>query len=91
MGLPYIARIEHYEPFIGGEAVERILSKASKMSGRRIVHINSTFYGGGVAELLGSMTLLANLAGIQMGWRVIQGSPDFFTVTKKMHNALQGD
>ena len=56
MGLPYIARIEHYEPFIGGEAVERILSKASKMSGRRIVHINSTFYGGGVAELLGSMT-----------------------------------
>jgi trehalose synthase len=91
MGLPYIARIEHYEPFIGAEAVERILSKASKMSDRRIVHINSTFYGGGVAELLGSVTLLANLAGVQMGWRVIQGSPDFFTVTKKMHNALQGD
>ena len=90
MGLPYIARLEHYEPFIGTEAVERILLKAEKMSDRRIVHINSTYYGGGVAELLGSMSLLANLAGVQMGWRVIQGSPDFFSVTKKMHNALQG-
>ncbi len=90
MGLPYVAKLEHYEPYIGSEAVERILLKAKKMSDRRIVHINSTYYGGGVAELLGSVTLLANLAGMQMGWRVIQGSPDFFSVTKKMHNALQG-
>ena len=37
------------------------------------------------------MTLLMNAAGIQTGWRVIQGRPDFFSITKKMHNALQGD
>ena len=46
MGLPYIARLEHYEPYIGKEAVERILLKAEMMSDRRIVHINSTYLRG---------------------------------------------
>jgi trehalose synthase len=55
-----------------------------------VVHINSTYSGGGVAELLTSLTLLMNTSGIKTGWRIIQGSPDFFSVTKKMHNALQG-
>jgi trehalose synthase len=43
-----------------------------------------------VAELLSSLSLLMNSSGIKTGWRVIQGVPDFFSVTKKMHNALQG-
>jgi trehalose synthase len=55
-----------------------------------VAHVNSTYYGGGVAEILGSLTLLMNSLGIKTEWRVIQGSPDFFSVTKKMHNALQG-
>lgn len=55
-----------------------------------MAHVNSTYYGGGVAELLSSLTLLMNSVGIKTGWRVIQGAPDFFSVTKKMHNALQG-
>jgi trehalose synthase len=52
--------------------------------------VNSTYYGGGVAELLSSLTLLMNSLGIKTGWRIIQGAPDFFSITKKMHNALQG-
>ena len=56
----------------------------------RVVHINSTYYGGGVAEILSSLALLMNSVGIRAGWRVIQGRPDFFSITKKMHNALQG-
>ncbi|WP_425349695.1 hypothetical protein [Pseudorhodoplanes sinuspersici] len=52
--------------------------------------MNSTYYRGGVAELLSSLTLLTNAAGIRTGWRVIQARPDFFSITKKMHNALQG-
>ena len=36
------------------------------------------------------MTLLMNSLGIKAEWRVIQGRPDFFNITKKMHNALQG-
>ncbi|MFN3745882.1 MAG: glycosyltransferase [Hyphomicrobiaceae bacterium] len=85
-----LSSIEDYEPFIGGESVERILRKADRLRDMHVVNINSTYYGGGVAELLSSLTLLMNAAGIKTGWRVIEGRPDFFSVTKKMHNALQG-
>ncbi|MEJ2254090.1 MAG: glycosyltransferase [Nitrospirota bacterium] len=85
-----IVHIEDYERHIGAEAVERILKKAAGLRDLHMVHINSTYYGGGVAELLSSLTLLMGSMGIKTGWRVIQGSPDFFSVTKKMHNALQG-
>ena len=82
--------VEDYEPFIGPEIVDRILQKAKAFQAFRIVNFNSTFYGGGVAELLSGMTLLMNSLGIKAEWRVIQGRPDFFNITKKMHNALQG-
>jgi trehalose synthase len=79
-----------YEPLIGGEAVDRILSKAQALHDLHVVNVNSTHYGGGVAQILSSLTLLMNTAGIRTGWRVLEGRPDFFTTTKKMHNALQG-
>ena len=82
--------VEDYEAFVGTPTVERILEKAYRLRDLHVVHINSTYYGGGVAEILASLTLLMNGAGIKTGWRVIQGRPDFFSVTKKMHNALQG-
>ena len=82
--------VEDYEPLVGAETVERILRKASLLHDLHVAHVNSTYYGGGVAELLSSITLLMNGAGIKTGWRVIQGRPDFFSITKKMHNALQG-
>jgi trehalose synthase len=85
-----IPRIEDYEPLIGREAVERIKGKARGLEGLHVTNINSTYYGGGVAEILSSLTLLMNTLGIKAGWRAIQGSPDFFSITKKMHNALQG-
>lgn len=86
-----IVQVEDYEPYIGAEAVERILDKAKPLRDLRVANVNSTYYGGGVAEILSAKTLLMNSLGIKTGWRVIQGSPDFFSVTKKMHNALQGD
>jgi len=82
--------VEDYAPLIGAETVERIVRKAQRLRGLRVVNISSTFYGGGVAEMLTSATLLARSAGIRSDWRLIQGSPDFFSVTKKFHNALQG-
>jgi trehalose synthase len=91
MRRPTIVQLEDYEPFVGGEAVERILKKAKPLQGLHVVNINSTYYGGGVAELLSSMSLLMNSVGIKTGWRIIQGAADFFSITKKMHNALQGD
>ena len=43
-----------------------------------------------MAEIISSLTLLMNSLGLRTEWRVIQGTPDFFSITKKMHNALQG-
>jgi trehalose synthase len=83
-------RIEQYEELIGAAAVERIMLKAKRLHGLRVVNISSTFYGGGVAEILSSLTLAQRAMGVHADWRLIQGSPDFFSVTKKLHNALQG-
>lgn len=85
-----LVQVEDYEQFVGSETVERVKTKAELVRDLHVAHVNSTYYGGGVAELLSSLTLLMNSLGIKTGWRVIQGSPDFFSVTKKMHNALQG-
>ena len=85
-----LASVEDYELLIGAEAVDRVLKKVERLRDVHVVNINSTYYGGGVAELLSSLTLLMNASGIRTGWRVIQGRPDFFSITKKMHNALQG-
>ena len=82
--------IEDYAPLIGDEVLERILHKAHRLRDLRVLHLSSTFYGGGVAEMLSSATLLARSLGIKADWRLIQGSPDFFNVTKKIHNGLQG-
>ncbi|NDJ78511.1 MAG: glycosyl transferase family 1, partial [Chloroflexi bacterium] len=85
-----LVHVEDYAQFVGAEAVERVLRKAEPLQDLHITHVNSTYYGGGVAVLLSSLAVLMNSLGIKTGWRVIQGSPDFFSVTKKMHNALQG-
>jgi trehalose synthase len=82
--------IEDYEALVGAEVVQRIRDKADKLKGLRVANFNSTYYGGGVAEIISSLTLLMNSLGLRTEWRVIQGTPDFFSITKKMHNALQG-
>lgn len=82
--------LEDYQPLIGEETVSRIREKAARLRGLHVTNISSTYYGGGVAEMLTSLTLLMNSVGIKTGWRVLQGASDFFSITKKMHNALQG-
>ena len=64
--------------------------RAKKLYGKHIVHVNSTYQGGGVAAILESLVPLMNDVGIDTGWRILHGNPDFFEVTKKFHNALQG-
>jgi len=85
-----ITEIEDYEALVGAEVVQRIRDKADKLKGLRVANFNSTYYGGGVSEIISSLTLLMNSLGLRTEWRVIQGRPDFFSITKKMHNALQG-
>lgn len=88
--MEHIIQVEDFEPFIGSEVIARIWAKARTLQEIRVVNFNSTYYGGGVAEMLSPLTLLMNRLRIKTEWRVIQGSPDFFGITKKMHNALQG-
>jgi len=82
--------IDDYEPFIGCERVEEIRRLASPLEGRSWANVNSTFMGGGVAEMLRSLVPLARSVGIKARWFTIKGSEEFFTVTKKFHNLLQG-
>jgi trehalose synthase len=85
-----IIHVDQYKELAGAESIERIKKKAEKVQHLHIVNVNSTYYGGGVAQTLAPLTLLMNSLGIETGWRVIHGPPDFFSVTKKIHNALQG-
>ncbi len=88
--MPDLIKLEDYAELVGAETIDRLLAKADALSDYHVAHINSTYYGGGVAQILGPLTLLMNLAGVRTEWRVIQGRPDFFSITKRMHNALQG-
>ncbi len=83
--------VEQYAPLIGARAAEQILQKVEQLRAMHVVHVSSTFYGGGVTEMLTPHTLKMNASGIQTGWRMMQGTPGFFSCTKKLHNALQGE
>ncbi len=57
----------------------------------KVVHVNSTRVGGGVAEILFWMVSLMRELGIDASWEVIEGDNDFFKTTKMLHNGLQGN
>jgi trehalose synthase len=80
-----------YKKIIGEKEIEEIEEEAAPLTERHFVHVSSTHYGGGVAEILNSLVYLMNDLGLKTGWRVIKGSPDFFEITKKFHNALHGE
>ncbi len=61
-----------------------------RVGGRVIQNVNSTYTGGGVAEILTRVVPLLNQLGVDVRWSVIPGSADFYVVTKKIHNALHG-
>lgn len=84
-------RVHDYRHIVGDKVISRIYQKANKLYHKRVIHINSTYAGGGVAEILNSLTPLMNDAGVDTDWRIIRGTPDLFNITKKFHNALQGD
>ena len=82
--------LRQYQSVVGEEAIEEIRALAAPLRGARIAQINATTYGGGVSELLRSIVPLYRGLGIQCDWKLISAEPQFFTVTKGLHNALQG-
>jgi len=82
--------IEDYRDIVGDGVISNIYKKARKLYGKHILEINSTYQGGGVAEMLSSFIHLMNDIGIETDWNILHGTPDFFEITKLFHNALQG-
>ena len=85
-----MAKIDDYIPIVGESVVEDLRLVASHLRGKRILNVNSTAVGGGVAEILNRMVPLLRELGLDVRWDVIKGGEEFFEVTKKFHNALHG-
>ena len=83
--------LKDYEHIVGRNVFNSLQEKANRLSSKHIICCNSTYQGGGVAEILDSIIILLNELGVEVGWRILHGSPDFFSVTKQIHNGLQGD
>jgi len=74
--------LKDYEPLAGSNAVSQLKQLARDLVGAKVVHVNSTKAGGGVAEILG---------GLDTSWEIVQGHSEYFQVTKAFHNGLQGN
>jgi len=84
------APLESYESLIEADARQEILSAAQSLKGLRVVHVNATPNGGGVAEILRSLVPMMRGLGIDASRWVLEADERFFTVTKRLHNGLQG-
>ena len=80
-----------YEQAAGAEVVEHLRQLARPMVGAKVVHVNSTRQGGGVAEILHKLIPLKQALGLDAQWEVIRGGAAFYECTKSFHNALQGN
>ena len=85
-----MVRLEDYREIVGEKVITEVFTKMRKLYGKHVLHINSTYSGGGVAEMLSSFVPLMNDVGLDAGWRTVHGNVDFYGITKKFHNALQG-
>ncbi len=85
-----MSRLEAYREIAPQGSVEFLLRMAEKIGKKKILHINSTKLGGGVAEILRSLVPLLESVGLEAQWDVITGNEEFFSTTKAFHNALQG-
>lgn len=72
------------------DQMDRVDDLSNSLKGARVIHVNSTAVGGGVAGILKSLVPMMNDAGTQSEWMVVEGVPEFFDVTKRLHNLLQG-
>ena len=79
-----------YEGATPADTLEQLHAVGARLRGLRVLHLNATPYGGGVAELLRSTVPLLNDIGLVADWRIIGGDQTFFEVTKAIHNGLQG-
>ncbi len=82
--------LEPYRQLLGEGVISDIRETAEDLRGLRIAHVNATPLGGGVAEILSSLVPLMADVGLTAQWWALDPHPEFFAVTKKIHNSLQG-
>ncbi len=82
--------LDLYAEHAGRDAVEQLRQLARIVEGIKVVHVNSTRRGGGVAEILEKLVPLMRELKLEASWEVIDGNDEFFACTKSFHNALQG-
>lgn len=83
--------LDKYKSVAGVDVIEQLRQLAAPLQGMRVVHVNSTRLGGGVAEILSKMVPLMQELGLQASWEVITGEAGFYQCTKMIHNAIQGE
>lgn len=82
--------LSEYTSTVGEECIQELRGLAKPLSGARVLHLNATAAGGGVAEILKTLVPLMCDVGLCAEWRTLEGTKEFFKVTKAMHNGLQG-
>ena len=85
-----MSSIEDYASISGEDVISHLRQLAEPLKGMKVVHVNSTRVGGGVAEILTKLVPLMAELGIDVHWEVVRGEDAFFHCTKSFHNALQG-
>lgn len=83
--------LKAYAAVTGEDVIAHLRQVAAPLQGLKVVHVNSTRVGGGVAEILDKLVPLKRELGMDVRWEVITGNGDFYQCTKQFHNALQGN
>jgi len=83
--------LNDYEIVVGRDTISQLKQVSRELAGCRVVHVNSTKVGGGVAEILSWLVPLMNELGLETSWEVVTGSQEYYNTTKAFHNGLQGN
>ena len=83
--------LNSYEELLSRKAVDTVKKKANAFINKSILHVNATKFGGGVAEILQNMVAMMEELELRVNWKTFSAPDSFFQISKKMHNALQGN
>jgi len=83
--------LNQYAPIVGSNVIDHLRQLAEPLKGMKVMHVNSTREGGGVAEILHRLIPLKQELGLKAGWEIVAGDSQFYQCTKMMHNTLQGN
>jgi trehalose synthase len=89
-----VLSLDRYAALLGPDAMRAVMARIGELrttlEGRVVWNVSATAVGGGVAEMVRSLLAYARGAGVDARWAVMEGSPEFFRITKRVHNAIHG-